>query len=322
MNTSEQNLASVDGSGRDVVKAVDFHQRPASINWEAFSLSGTPNAGNIIWVWFKPHGVQNQLSVTIPAETFQENSATDNFSLLRLLHVISLDVSQIASLSLYGIPVEINCQDHPIFHQQLLPPKVGSDPHIHFIVAGESEAIEKNDSASAGTNFDERELNLRRAIDLDWNAVRGIETQLKILRKQLVALSGRLNSLNRDLNAEEMLHADSLDLRAWQDARRWLRDMTSRLTRYIKEYDIGMTSSAGSRQRLNQIHQQFILTALPLEGIEQIQREFETYRKMTHNLMQGMSSAHASAKTEGEQRAQQVLRKIAAKTRAARTRRK
>ncbi len=316
---NDQNLPLNDETSN---KAARFHQRAASSNWEPIPLSGSLDPACIFWAWFKPQGVQNQLTITIPVETFQKFSSDNHLTLLRLLNAIPLEVSQLARVSLFGTPVEISCQDHPAIHQPILQPAAGIDPHIHFILATEPTTGLSHVAESNNTGNDERVKNLRRAIDLDWNAVRGMETQLKILRKQLVSLLTRLNTLNRDLNPEETLHSDSLDLREWQDARRWLRDMSSKLTRYLKEYDIGMTSSAGNRHRLSQIYQQFIVTGLPLEGIEQIQHEFEAYRRMAHNLMQGMSSSHATAKIEGEQRAQQVLRKIAVKTRAARVRKK
>jgi len=316
---NDQNLSLNEGSSRE---AAGFNQRAASTNWEPISLSGSLGPTSIIWAWFKPQGVPNQLTMTIPAETFQEHASGNHLTLLGLLNEIPIEVSQLARVSLFGTPIEISCQDHPAIHQPILPPGAGIDPHIHLIIAGEATTVVGNVAESSSVSSDDRVKNLRRAIELDWNAVRGMETQLKILRKQLVALLTRLNSLNRDLSPEENLHSDSLDVREWQDARRWLRDMSSKMTRYLKEYDIGMTSSAGNRHRLNQIYQQFIVTGLPLEGIEQIQHEFEAYRRMAHNLMQGMSSSHAIAKTEGEQRAQQVLRKIAVKTRAARIRKK
>ncbi len=315
---NDQSQPFSDEGRRD---AVDFNQRAASVNWEPVYLSPNPEPSKMIWVWFKPQGIQNQITISIPPETFQNYSSTQQLNLLILLNAIRIEISQIAMISLFGTPVETSCQDHPVFHQSVMQPASGVDSYIHLMLAGESVPVAANTQATSGVDNDEREKNLRRAIDMDWNAVRGIETQLKVLRKQLDQMATRLNSLNRDLSPEETLHADQLDIRDWQDARRWLRDMASRMSRYLKEHDIGMTSSAGNRHRLNQIHQHFIVPGLPLEGVEHLQHEFETYRKMAHNLMQNMSAAHASAKTDGEQRAQQVLRRIAAKTRAARTRR-
>lgn len=310
---------------------IDFHHRAASTTWEPIRVVGSEQspeqASSIVWAWFKPQGIQNQLTISIPPETFQAADQEQPLTLLQLLQSVQIHVEQLATLSLFGSPIEIACQDHPVLHQAIQPPETGTDPCIHIIIttgpepeATICESPSSEVGAVSGGMIDEGIKKRFRAIETDWSSVQQIESQLKVLRKQLDGLLGRLNSLNRDLSPEENLHADRMDIRDWQDARRWLRDMASRVSRYLKEHDIGTTSNAGIRIRLTQIYQQFVVPETPFEGIEQIQHEFEAYRKLIQNLMQAMSATHGTAKTDGEQRALQVLRRIAAKTRAARVR--
>ena len=318
--------------------SVDFNHRPPSVSWEPIPVlneasshsalvSGSPI---IVWAWFKPQGIPNQLIVSIPQETYQAAAQGLQLTVLQILNAVQIEVGQLASLSIFGMPVEISGRDHAVLHQVISPPGLERDPYLLIFTAGTSAvmtpavagSVQSPESAGVvGGLVDDRIAQIFRSIETSWIAIRQIESKLKSLRKQLDGLLSRLNGLNRDLSAEECTHADSMDLRAWQDARRWLRDLGSRISRYLKEHDIGLTSNAGSRQRLLQIYEQFVVSTTPFEGIEQVQREFDAYRKMVQNLMQSMSSAQASAQSDGEQRAQQVLRQIAAKARAARTKR-
>lgn len=131
----------------------------------------------------------------------------------------------------------------------------------------------------------------------------------------------RLNALNRDLTPEENLHGDSKDRNDWQEARRWLRDLTHRVTKYLKEHDIGETSGVGKRQWFEQTYQQFIAPRQQFDGLQPAQREFETYRKKLQTLLINMTNACSSAANDGERRAKAVLSKIAVKTRAAKAKR-
>jgi hypothetical protein len=55
------------------------------------------------------------------------------------------------------------------------------------------------------------------------------------------------------------------------------------------------------------------------DGLGQAQRDYKTYRKMVTTLQGNMKNALLSATDNGERRAQQVLSRIAAKVRAAKT---
>src|SRR5204863_501183 len=58
-----------------------------------------------------------------------------------------------------------------------------------------------------------------------------------------------------------------------------------------------------------------------LDGLHVVQKEFETYRKTVQNLLTSMQTAQSNAARDGEQRATQLLTRIAAKVRTARTKR-
>ncbi|MCH8829246.1 MAG: hypothetical protein IID45_06670 [Planctomycetes bacterium] len=53
----------------------------------------------------------------------------------------------------------------------------------------------------------------------------------------------------------------------------------------------------------------------PFEGLTKTQREFEAYRKMVQSLEIAMNAVLTSARQDGENRARQVLNRIAASVR-------
>ena len=55
---------------------------------------------------------------------------------------------------------------------------------------------------------------------------------------------------------------------------------------------------------------------------ESVERDYEAHRKMLQTLLNNMNSALSNASQDGEQRARQVLSRIDAKVRAARSARK
>jgi hypothetical protein len=158
-------------------------------------------------------------------------------------------------------------------------------------------------------------------IAADWNSSNQVEHQLDLARKQLHDTLVRVNVLDRDLSSEERMYGDRQDQSDWQEARRWLRDVAVRLSKLIKDHDIGMASAAGKRNNFEAIYQQVVIPRRPCEGLDAMQREFEAHRKMVQHLLLQMNSAQATATQEGERRAQQVLQRIGAKVRAARSKR-
>ena len=155
-----------------------------------------------------------------------------------------------------------------------------------------------------------------QAIEGDWQAIELLDTQLASVRKQLAAQQGKLQSLNRDLSADERVAADTLDKKDWQDARRWLRDCSSQVARYIRDHDIGFTSAAGKRNLLEQYLRDVVTPRQAAPNLGAIQQEFEMYRKTAQVLLLSMQNASSAASRDGEQRAQQILTRVAAKMRA------
>jgi hypothetical protein len=158
-------------------------------------------------------------------------------------------------------------------------------------------------------------------IAADWRASLQLEHQLELARKLLCDAQHRLHTLNRDLTPDERLYADRMDQNEWQDARRWIRDVDSRVSKLIKDHDIGMASAAGRRNWFESIYQQVVVPRRPCEGLDDIRREFEQYRKTVQTMLLHMNNAQTMATQDGERRAQQVLTRIAAKVRAARAKR-
>ena len=155
-----------------------------------------------------------------------------------------------------------------------------------------------------------------QAIEGDWQAIELLDTQLASVRKQLAAQQGKLQSLNRDLSADERVAADTLDKKDWQDARRWLRDCSAQVSRYIRDHDIGFTSAAGKRNLLEQYLRDVVTPRQAAPNLGAIQQEFEMYRKTAQVLLLSMQNASSAASRDGEQRAQQILTRVAAKMRA------
>src|SRR5439155_7590204 len=162
---------------------------------------------------------------------------------------------------------------------------------------------------------------LYERIGTDWSASLHLEKELDTLRKQLAGMSAKLNSLNRDLTPEEHRHADRQDQDDWRDARRWLREASGKLSRFIKECDVGETVYVGKKRWFEQMYEQVVLPRQPFNSLEQVLHEFESHRKNLQTLVNNMRATMSSAAQDGERRAQQVLSRIAAKANAARSKR-
>ena len=87
----------------------------------------------------------------------------------------------------------------------------------------------------------------------------------------------------------------------------------------MKEYDTGDTSAAGKKEWFEQTYEQVILPRRAIDNLQQVAKEFDGYRKRLQVLLSNMTMAHANAAQEGERRAQQVLNRLAARVRTART---
>ena len=296
----------------------DFAGRPPSESWETFPLADFPQ--HYVWAWFKPANVSQGLVLRIPDETFAGYPHRDQLTMRKLLQAAGVEPSCVSMWSLYGAPYAWQNGASPSFDQAIPAPVTGADPNI-VVCVGTAHAAAVQHAAAPASADEGRLSQVFDRIDADWKASLEMEKKLAKLRKQLLAMLNRVNSLNRDLTPEESSHSDKLQKKAWQDARRWLRDVATRLSRYMKEYDIGDTSSGGKKNRFKQTYKQYIVPRRPFEGVQQVQREFEVYRKQVQTLLSNMNAALSSAAQDGERRAQQVLTGIAASVRAARSRR-
>jgi hypothetical protein len=142
-----------------------------------------------------------------------------------------------------------------------------------------------------------------------------------MLRTQLNSTLTKLMSLNRDLSPEERNASDTMDHRDWQEARRWIRDGAAVLTRVVRAHDIGVTSSAGNRNKFDDIVDHYVIPRRPLLNLEGIQHQFEVHRKTVQSLNTEMQNAAHGPAHEGESRAVAVLSRIRKKLQAQRNKR-
>lgn len=302
---------------------MSFAARSPSESWEAVSLSGSD--AHRVWIWWKPANVPEGLLIRIPDETFQSQQPSGQLTLRAVLRSAGVNPADVAMWYQYGVPCDAAGGTSPLLDQILAPPMPGADPHfvVYFTPVHPSTVpVSPSMPAAAPAAENASQAQTLESIDADWNACVNLEAQLTACRKQLASQLNRLNSLNRDLSPDESLHADRQDKSDWIDARRWLREGATRLSRYIKQHDMGETSMAGRRLWFEQTFQQQIAPRRPVDDVAHLQREFESYRKTLQMLLNRMTSALAAASQEGERRAQQLLSRIAAKTRAARTKRR
>ncbi len=292
---------------------MDFTLRPASTGWEALALIPASTVG--IWVWCKPLHAPLDLIVRVPVETFQ--ACGGQISLRQIIAGAGAEISQAHGLTIQGTFIDALGGANPLLDHAVpaASPWVEVSIRMHPVVASYVAAPVAGTGLSAGSQAS------AMAIQTDWTAVTQAETQLMSLRKQLATVQGRLLSLNRDLNADENVASDNADRKEWQDARRWLRDCAGLASRYIKEADTGVTSMAGNKGRLEQLVQEAKAGRLSPQQIAHAQNEIEAHRKTVTNIQNQMQNALQAAGRDGEQRAQQILTRIAAKVRAHRTKR-
>lgn len=324
----------------------EFAARPPSQGWESIALPGSSQCR--AWAWFKPPQAPHGLILRIPEETYRQSPRPEGLTLRALLQAAGVDPAGVVMWQLYGYGYDAQGGTSPLLDQAVPPPPPGVDPNIFVSLhpAAAGAAFARPNSAAgvppAGTSvaapapmglpiaapaLDPGQVDAPAAevsaaelfdrIETDWQATLQLEKDLIRLRKQLVDLSNRLKTLNRDLTAQERVHSNTQDKKDWQDARRWLRDASTMLSVSVREHDIGDTSAAGQRHWFEQLYQQYVLPRQPFDGLLQAQRDFETYRKSVQKLHNSMNSVYANASLNGERRAQQVLNRIQAKVREA-----
>ena len=219
----------------------------------------------------------------------------------------------------YGISYDGAQLANPAWDYPIAEPGIAADPSIGIYL--HPSLVAPAPSAAAPVAVAGPRTGAFARMEADWNACLQIELQLTAAAKQLNATLLRINSLNRDMSPEESRCGDSQDKRDWQEARRWLRDVASRVSRYLKDHLVGITSNAGKRNSFEAIYQQYVVACRPFDSLEQAERDFDSYRKSLQTLLTNMSTVNATAVQEGERRAQQVMARVAAKIRTMRAKR-
>jgi len=283
-----------------------FQERLPSNSWEP--LPASPPLPHGLWVWWKPAEAPHTLLVRIPPQT----PAAAAVTMRAVLSELGIDPQIVATWYVCGSQHQGLHGTNPLLNAPLPAGAFRDDQAILIAL----DPIQLQTQATM-----EHALNAIDRIASDWNTSLQMENQLDLSRKQLHDSLVRINALNRDLSSDERMYGDRQDVSDWQDARRWLRDVASRLAKLLKECDIGMSSSAGRRNTFESIYHQVIVPRRPCEGLDAIQREFEAHRKTIQTLLTNMSSAQSVATQDGERRAQQVLQRIAAKVRQGRSKR-
>lgn len=297
--------------------------RPPSQNWEQVPLAWIPGA--YVWAWFYPGQTPSDILVRLPEELGP--GLSQQVSMRHLLAALGVSLADVQFWSVQGMALDPQGGHNPLLDQPLPPSAPWVDGTItlrtHSVPASSPAfpvvSTQSSFSTAAAPMTAEAQAALN-AMEADWSAILTMESQLAQLRKQLNAAQSRLQGMNRDFTPEERQAADSNDVKNWQDARRFLRDAAGHTSRYIREYDVGMTSAAGHRNRFEEIYKTYVVPRKAFEGISGAQHELEVYRKQVQSLLAKMQTALSNAGSNGEQRAQQVLNRISAKMRRSRNR--
>lgn len=298
-----------------------FSTRTPSTNWEQLPLAGLPGT---VWCWFKPAQGPLDVYVQVPPETLQATGGA--LTVRRLIATSGLSEAEVQGWAINGAFIPHTLQtagylDQPLpwLSAPLILRTTGmAVPPLAPVSTLPQTTVAPQPAVSSSSPDSE---SVFQRIETDWNTVLQIETNMAQMRKQLHAMSGKLKSLNRDLNMEENNAADSQDKRDWQDIRRWLRDAASGVSRAIREFDVGDLSAAGGRGRFDDLYREYVALRKPLPNLAQVAAEFEMYRKLIQNQFQKMQTASVSSARDGEQRAAQFLTRLAAKIRVARGKR-
>ena len=314
-----------------------FYDRQPSANWEVLPLPADPHLG--LWTWFKPPAAPLGVMIQIPVETHRAVTRRTPLTLRSLLHACGVEPAVVGAVTVYGVPVSVHVPAG-LLDQSLPEPPQNADPSIAFHVhpwaasayaptaAGwplpgfaASPPMTQNLTAGGVGQAGESADDLFLRIAGDWNACLQLEQQIDAAAKQLNGVLARLNGLNRDLSPEEARFADQQDKREWQDARRWMRDASAKVSRLLKEHLVGVSSMAGKRDSYAAIYEQFVQSRRPFEGMAQADRDFAGYRKLLQTLLNSMNSAHGSAVQDAERRGQALVARMAARIRNSKTKR-
>ena len=283
-----------------------------------------------MWCWYRPANIPLGITVLIPVTLLSDPQIAGCTRVANLIAAAGLDARQLTCWSVNGMMFEAAGNGSALLEHPLPVPPSGDQMEVSVwlgpIQSGNwtavptmpaSQSTEAHQAAYApsGSGADAQHLD---AIAECWNGVAQLEVRVGSLRKELTSAISRLNSLNRDLNSDERRLCDSKDVQEWSDARRWLRDSISSLSKSLKEIDIGTTSGAGRRNEFQSIYQNYVSKRIPFPGLAQTANEFETYRKILQSLMTSAQSNITKAGRDGESRANSILQRIGQKVRSRR----
>ncbi|HEY3965559.1 MAG TPA: hypothetical protein VGM05_13465 [Planctomycetaceae bacterium] len=297
---------------------MNIAERPPSSTWEQIPLADAPHCR--LWAWFKPPAAPQGVFLRIPPESFRDPQRRQPISLRGLLHSLGVDPQSISVWSLYGTAYDAQPLANPAWDYPIPEPGPAADPSIGIYLKAVPAPVPKPAAPAANQPTGPIDQVFAR-MEADWAAAQQLELQVDAAAKQLNATLMRINSLNRDMSPEETRGCDSQDKRDWQEARRWLRDVSGRVGRFLKDHLVGMTSNAGKRNSFEAIYQQYVVPRRRFDGLTQAEREFEAYRKSLQNLLNNLTTGNSTAVQDGERRAQQVMTRVAAKVRNSRSKR-
>jgi hypothetical protein len=287
---------------------MSFTVRPASTAWEHLPLPG--GVAGYCWAWFKPPAAPDCVVIRLADETLRAEGPSPAPTARQLLQAAGIDVAQVAGWSVYGTPLEAQALA-AVLDRPIPPPQPGADAELCIYVVGAESPVASGPLAMPHAAAGGDVAHIYDLIDTDWNLSLLLEKQLVLLRKQLAGMLTRITTIDRDLNPEERMHGDRQAKTDWQEARRWLKDSSAKLLRYIKEHDTGDTSNAGKREWFIKTYEKLVLPRRPIDNLVQVQRQFESHRKRLQILQTNMTNALQFAGSDGERRAQTVLERIA-----------
>ncbi len=304
-------------------------QRNPSVNWEPIPFDASGQL--VAWVWFRPAAVPTGMMFVLPPTLFADANLAARLSVRQLVAATGLDPSQILGWTVGRLNFDAVGGTSPLLDQLLPPPPADANLDLSVWMVpvpqpgwpapppvGAAYPAAMGQMAYAPSGGSAEDAQLLGAIESCWNSVLQIEVRVATLRKDLGTAISRLNSLNRDLSSDERRTCDSKDLQEWADARRWLRDSISVMSRSVKEIDVGTTSGAGRRHRFEEMYRDHVVPRIPFPGLQQAVNEIETYRKILQSVVASAQASLAKAGRDAESRANSVLQRVGAKMRARR----
>jgi len=304
---------------------IAFSQHPPSVQWEPLPVPRLP--GLMLWGWYRPQHLPSGMTIQIPPEVTAASQGGFPFTLGEILLAAGVDPMQLHSVSLFGAEWQPAAMITP-YLQHAVPPCAPGIPaeiavNVTEQMAGNWTGMPQQVPAATDAVAAEEESTGTGAMMYDriesaWKVSLQMERQMSGLRKKLASVMKSLGKLDRELTPEERLASDREDRDAWQDARRWVRELSAKCHRELKSFDIGMTSGAGRRNAMEQLFKEVIEPRVPSNDLQTIHRDFETYRKDMTNLQKSMTAALQAASQNGTSRAQRILGTISRKIKARR----